>query len=69
MESPGGRANRGGDGSRFGQGESQLEVDRRLVRKRISTRKNELEQPRRETVKIRWILERLASLLLDTNAG
>ncbi len=33
----------GGVGSRFGEGESQLEVDRRLVRKRISTLRRELE--------------------------
>ena len=32
----------GGVGSRFGEGESQLEVDRRLVRKRITTIKREL---------------------------
>ncbi len=42
---------RGGIGSRFGQGESQLEVDRRLVRKRIATLQNELKvlERRRET--------------------
>ncbi len=39
-----GEQTRGGIGSRFGQGESQLEVDRRLIRKRISTLKNELKQ-------------------------
>ena len=33
---------RGGIGSRFGQGESQLEVDRRLIRRRISTLRHEL---------------------------
>ena len=33
----------GGVGSRFGEGESQLEVDRRLVRKRITTIKRELQ--------------------------
>ena len=33
----------GGVGSRFGEGESQLEVDRRMVRKRISSIKRELE--------------------------
>lgn len=33
---------RGGIGSRFGQGESQLEVDRRLIRKRISQLRGEL---------------------------
>ena len=32
----------GGVGSRFGEGESQLEVDRRMVRKRISSIKKEL---------------------------
>ncbi len=42
---------RGGIGSRFGQGESQLEVDRRLVRKKISAVKTELKkvQVRRDT--------------------
>lgn len=39
-----GEQTRGGIGSRFGQGESQLEVDRRLVRKRISWLKGELEK-------------------------
>jgi GTPase len=34
----------GGVGSRFGEGESQLEVDRRMVRKRIATIKKELER-------------------------
>ncbi len=33
----------GGVGSRFGEGESQLEVDRRLIRKRITSIKRELE--------------------------
>ncbi len=33
---------RGGIGSRFGQGESQLEVDRRLIRDRIATLRREL---------------------------
>ncbi len=33
----------GGVGSRFGEGESQLEVDRRMVRKRITSIKKELE--------------------------
>lgn len=32
----------GGVGSRFGEGESQLEVDRRMVRKRITSTKREL---------------------------
>lgn len=34
----------GGVGSRFGEGESQLEVDRRMVRKRITSIKRELKQ-------------------------
>ena len=38
-----GEQTRGGIGSRFGQGESQLEVDRRLIRDRISTLRRELE--------------------------
>lgn len=33
---------RGGIGSRFGQGESQLEVDRRLIRNRMATLRREL---------------------------
>lgn len=52
-----GEQTRGGIGSRFGQGESQLEVDRRLVRDRISALKRELDklETRRETQsKARW---------------
>lgn len=52
-----GEQTRGGIGSRFGQGESQLEVDRRLVRDRISHLRRELERiaSRRETQsKARW---------------
>ena len=52
-----GEQTRGGIGSRFGQGESQLEVDRRLVRKRISRLEDELERldVRRATQsKARW---------------
>ncbi|WP_130812046.1 GTPase HflX [Olsenella sp. Marseille-P4559] len=52
-----GEQTRGGIGSRFGQGESQLEVDRRLVRKRISTLRDELArlETRREVQsKTRW---------------
>lgn len=52
-----GEQTRGGIGSRFGQGESQLEVDRRLIRKRISTLRDELERldTRRATQsKARW---------------
>ena len=35
---------RGGIGSRFGQGESQLEVDRRMIRTRISVLRRELKE-------------------------
>ena len=52
-----GEQTRGGIGSRFGQGESQLEVDRRLVRDRISSLKRELQrlETRRATQsKARW---------------
>lgn len=35
---------RGGIGSRFGQGESQLEVDRRMIRNRISVLRRELAE-------------------------
>ena len=64
---------RGGIGSRFGQGESQLEVDRRLIRKRIGTLKRELELlERRRNVqsKARWDagIYRVA-LVGYTNAG
>lgn len=64
---------RGGIGSRFGQGESQLEVDRRLIRNRISTLKRELKDvDRRRKVQSK---ERVASpayrvaLAGYTNAG
>lgn len=64
---------RGGIGSRFGQGESQLEVDRRLVRNRISTLKHELvelEKRRKVQSKARWDsgVYRVA-LVGYTNAG
>jgi GTP-binding protein HflX len=52
-----GNQTRGGIGSRFGMGESQLEVDRRLVRGRISTLTRELKElDRRRGVqsKARW---------------
>ena len=35
---------RGGIGSRFGQGESQLEVDRRLIRNKIASFRRELNR-------------------------
>lgn len=64
---------RGGIGSRFGQGESQLEVDRRLVRDRISNLRRELDQlEKRRGVqsKARWDsgIYRVA-LVGYTNAG
>jgi len=64
---------RGGIGSRFGQGESQLEVDRRLVRNRIASLKRDLVQleKRREVQsKARWDsgVYRVA-LVGYTNAG
>ena len=64
---------RGGIGGRFGQGESQLEVDRRLVRKKISSLKRELK----EVEKRRFVQskERVSSTMFRvalagyTNAG
>lgn len=52
-----GEQTRGGIGSRFGQGESQLEVDRRLIRNRISQLRDELarlEVRRGVQSKARW---------------
>lgn len=52
-----GEQTRGGIGSRFGQGESQLEVDRRLIRDRISHLRGEIERVasrRRTQSKARW---------------
>ena len=64
---------RGGIGSRFGQGESQLEVDRRLVRKRIGALRRELERlERRRGVqsKARWEAGNYRVALVGyTNAG
>ncbi len=64
---------RGGIGSRFGQGESQLEVDRRMVRARINSLKKELlqlERRREVQSKARWDsgVYRVA-LVGYTNAG
>lgn len=39
-----GEKTRGGIGSRFGQGESQLEADRRMIRNRIAQLRRELDQ-------------------------
>ncbi len=68
-----GEQTRGGIGSRFGQGESQLEVDRRLIRNRIATLREELKRlDRRRSVqsKARWEsgVYRVA-LVGYTNAG
>ncbi|OFK24683.1 GTPase HflX [Olsenella sp. HMSC062G07] len=68
-----GEQTRGGIGSRFGQGESQLEVDRRLIRDRISWLRRELkalEGRRRVQSKARWDsgVYRVA-LVGYTNAG
>ena len=64
---------RGGIGSRFGQGESQLEVDRRLIRKRISilrTELSKLETVRTTQHKSRYESESFrVSLAGYTNAG
>lgn len=52
-----GEQTRGGIGSRFGQGESQLEVDRRLIRDRIASLRHELarlEVRRNTQSKARW---------------
>lgn len=64
---------RGGIGSRFGQGESQLEVDRRLIRNKISGLKKQLKEvEKRRGVQSK---ERLASFAYRvalagyTNAG
>ena len=52
-----GEQTRGGIGSRFGQGESQLEVDRRIIRDRIAALRRELarlETRRTTQSKARW---------------
>ena len=46
---------RGGIGSRFGQGESQLEVDRRMIRNRIAALRKELKGlEKRRDVQSKW---------------
>ncbi|MDY2778193.1 MAG: GTPase HflX [Collinsella sp.] len=64
---------RGGIGSRFGQGESQLEIDRRLIRDKISSLKRQLKQiERRRLVQSKERSESLAfrvALAGYTNAG
>lgn len=68
-----GEQTRGGIGSRFGQGESQLEVDRRMIRARISHLKAELDkiETRRDVKsKRRWEQTDIKiSLVGYTNAG
>ena len=68
-----GEQTRGGIGSRFGQGESQLEVDRRLIRDRISWLRKELENlEKRRGVqsKARWDAGVFRVALVGyTNAG
>lgn len=64
---------RGGIGSRFGQGESQLEVDRRLIRNKISGLRKELAQlEKRRAVQSKDRVESSAfriALAGYTNAG
>lgn len=64
---------RGGIGSRFGQGESQLEIDRRLIRDKISSLRRELKAvERRRGVQSKSRAESLAfrvALAGYTNAG
>lgn len=64
---------RGGIGSRFGQGESQLEVDRRLIRNRISALRRELKElEKRREVQSKHRIESDAfrvALAGYTNAG
>lgn len=64
---------RGGIGSRFGQGESQLEIDRRLIRDKISSLRRELKTvERRRGVQSKSRAESLAfrvALAGYTNAG
>lgn len=64
---------RGGIGSRFGQGESQLEVDRRMIRNRISDLRSELKElEKRRDVQSKWRVDSPAyrvALAGYTNAG
>lgn len=68
-----GDSTRGGIGSRFGMGESQLEVDRRLIRARISTLRRELKNlDHRRSIqsKARWSSGVWSVALVGyTNAG
>lgn len=64
---------RGGIGSRFGQGESQLEIDRRLIRDKISSLRRQLKElQKRREVQSKDRSESLAyrvALAGYTNAG
>ena len=64
---------RGGIGSRFGQGESQLEVDRRMIRNRIAALRKELKGlEKRRDVQSKWRASSPAfrvALAGYTNAG
>ena len=64
---------RGGIGSRFGQGESQLEVDRRIIRNRIAALRKELKGlEKRRDVQSKWRASSPAfrvALAGYTNAG
>ena len=64
---------RGGVGSRFGQGESQLEVDRRMIRNRIAALRKELKGlEKRRDVQSKWRASSPAfrvALAGYTNAG
>ena len=64
---------RGGIGSRFGQGESQLEVDRRLIRNRIAALRSQLKEleKRRDVQSKRRIASDAFRIALAgyTNAG
>ncbi len=64
---------RGGIGSRFGQGESQLEVDRRLIRNRIASLRRDLKElEKRREVQAKHRVESDAfriALAGYTNAG
>jgi len=61
----------GGVGTRAGMGETQIEIDRRLIRTRISYLKTELRkiEKERDTQSIRRLSEYRVSLVGYTNAG
>jgi len=61
----------GGIGTRAGMGETQIEIDRRLIRKRISRLKKDLKkiEKERSTQSLKRKLEYRVSLVGYTNAG